>query len=338
LTVSPLRILFRAAAGPRTGFGHLVRCRSLARALGVNVRVSIRGSAATRAAAALAGWQVLESDSDRALRAIDPQLLVVDDPSQQAAGIWVRRARRLGIRVSTIHDLGLGYVVSDLGIDGSIEPRLSMHGGYGDLRGPAHAILDPAVASLRERHVDATPNQILIALGGGSHVFMFAARLCRALAAEVPDATIRVAAGFAGFAHGGGRQPLVHGDWIHAPDGLATELAAASVAVVAGGVTLYEACALGVPAVAVAVTPAQHVTIRAFAAHGAAIDGGVSGTSGCTVEGVAAEVGRLLRSRASCRRLAVAGQRLVDGRGAFRVGTALRQLCAFTPPGVSDAA
>jgi spore coat polysaccharide biosynthesis predicted glycosyltransferase SpsG len=320
------------------GFGHLVRCRSLARALGVNARVSVRGSAATRAAAALAGWQVLASDSDREVRSTDPQLLIVDDPSAQAAGAWVRRARRLGIRVSTIHDLGVGYVASDLGIDGSIEPRLGMHGGYGDLRGPAHAILDPAVAALRDRHVDATPNQILIALGGGSHVFILAERLCTALAAEVPEAKIRVAAGFAGFADGGRRRPLVHGEWIHAPDGLAAELAAASVAVVAGGVTLYEACALGVPAIAVALIPAQRPTIRGFAAHGAAIDGGVWGTSGCTVEAVAAEAGRLLRSRASCRRLAAAGQRLVDGRGAFRVGAALRQLCAFTPPGVSDAA
>ena len=38
-----LRILFRAAAGPRRGFGHLVRCRSLARALGVRPLVALRG-------------------------------------------------------------------------------------------------------------------------------------------------------------------------------------------------------------------------------------------------------------------------------------------------------
>lgn len=335
MTVSPLRVLFRAAAGPRMGFGHLVRCRSLARALGVDTCVSIRGSAATRAAAASAGWKVLSGDSDRELHKANPHLLIVDDPSPQAAGIWVRRARRLGIRVATVHDLGLGYVPSDLGIDGSIEPRTDMRGGYGDLRGPAHAILDPAVAAMRERHVDATPNQILIALGGGSHGLMFAERLCRALAAEIPGARVRVATGFAG---GRRRRALAHGEWIHAPDGLAAELAAASVAVVAGGVTLYEACALGVPAIAVAVAPAQHETIRAFAARGAAIDGGVWGKSGCTVESVAAEVGRLLRSRASGRRLAVAGQRLVDGLGAFRVGAALRQLCAFTSQGVSDAA
>jgi UDP-2,4-diacetamido-2,4,6-trideoxy-beta-L-altropyranose hydrolase len=335
LTAPPLRVLFRAAAGPRIGFGHLVRCRSLARALGVDARVSIRGSVATRAAAALAGWQVLASDTDRELLTTNPQLLVVDDPSQQAAGVWVRRARRLGIRVSAIHDLGLGYVASDLGIDGSVGPHFDMHGGYGDLRGPAHAILDPAVAALRARHVDRTPNQILIALGGGSHVFQFAERLCRALAAEVPEAQIHVAAGFADRRD---RRPLMQGEWVHAPDGLAAELAAASVAVVAGGVTLYEASALGVPAIAVAVTAAQLPTIRAFVAHGAVIDGGLWGTAGCTVDTVATEVGRLVRSRASCRRLAVAGQRLIDGRGAFRVGAALRQLCAFTPPGVSDAA
>jgi len=47
---SGMTVVFRVAAGPRLGFGHLVRCRSLARALGVTPRVWLRGSAATRAA------------------------------------------------------------------------------------------------------------------------------------------------------------------------------------------------------------------------------------------------------------------------------------------------
>ena len=50
---APLRVLFRAAAGPRRGFGHLVRCRSLARALGVRPLVC-------------AAWQRHAAD-DRAL-------------------------------------------------------------------------------------------------------------------------------------------------------------------------------------------------------------------------------------------------------------------------------
>ena len=41
-----LRILFRAPAGPRRGFGHLVRCRSLARALGVRPLIALRGGRA----------------------------------------------------------------------------------------------------------------------------------------------------------------------------------------------------------------------------------------------------------------------------------------------------
>jgi len=44
-----------------------------------------------------------------------------------------------------------------------------------------------------------------------------------------------------------------------------------TVAVVGGGVSLYEAAALGVPAVGVPVVPAQTPTVRAFARRGAAV-------------------------------------------------------------------
>ncbi|MEZ5284175.1 MAG: hypothetical protein R2712_05070 [Vicinamibacterales bacterium] len=81
--------------------------------------------------------------------------------------------------------------------------------------------------------------------------------LSAALAARMPG-EIHVACGFAGTP----APALPHGHWIDAPDGLAGELARASVAIVAGGVTLYEACALGVPVVGLAVTAAQHQTVR----------------------------------------------------------------------------
>jgi len=40
---SDLRVLFRAPAGPRRGFGHLVRSISLARAMGVRPLLCLRG-------------------------------------------------------------------------------------------------------------------------------------------------------------------------------------------------------------------------------------------------------------------------------------------------------
>ena len=56
---SGMTVVFHVAAGPRLGFGHLVRCRSLARALGVTPRAWVRGSAATRASARAMGGEVL---------------------------------------------------------------------------------------------------------------------------------------------------------------------------------------------------------------------------------------------------------------------------------------
>ena len=103
--------------------------------------------------------------------------------------------------------------------------------------------------------------RVLVALGGGSHVKGVAQHLADAIYAVCPRAEILVASGFSR----GRRKPLRHARWLSTTDGLASALRECDVAVVAGGVTLYEACALGVPAVGLAVVPAQRRAIRAFA-------------------------------------------------------------------------
>jgi len=318
---SDIRVLYRVAAGPSVGFGHLVRCRSLARAVGEHPLVSIRGSEATRRIAASSGWTVINASAVEALRAICPDVVVVDDPSARTAALWIRAARRAGIPVAAIHDLGLGYVESDLGIDGSVLPRRGMCGRVGDLTGAAFTILDPAFAVPRPAPVSApgSPARVLIALGGGAHVRRLATAFADAIAARVPDVSIRAASGFTpGALPAPGRVR-----WVRAKDGLAAELAAAAVVVCAGGVTLYEACALGRPAVAVALTNAQQLTIDAIARRGAAVN--ARGADSAAPR-VAAAVERLLRRQAERESLAVEGRRLVDGRGAFRVADALRML------------
>ena len=319
------RVIFAAAAGPTIGFGHLVRCRSLARALGVQPLVSVRGTARTRRRAAAGGWPLVTIRNDEDLQRLDPHVLVVDDPSIKAVRTWVRRARRVGVAAATIHDLAIAAIDSDLVIDGSVQSPRGVDGRFGSLRGHLYTILDPRVRTTRERLTHPRSRRVLVALGGGSRSAI-AARLARAIAARAGDGDvdIRVAAGFTA----GRRMPaLASGKWIHAHGGLAEELSSTSVAVLAGGVTLYEACALGVPSVAVALTSAQHVTIRALARRGATVDGG-SVTDRGTLDRVARAVERLIRDPASRRHMGAVGRRLIDARGAARVAARLRRLPA----------
>jgi spore coat polysaccharide biosynthesis predicted glycosyltransferase SpsG len=315
---SPIRALFAVAAGPRTGFGHLVRARSLARALGIVPIVVLRGTSRTRRRAELLGCRVVSAGSVPALRHLAPDVVVVDDPSAAAVAAWVRRARRANLPVATVHDLGIAAQASDLIVDGSLAPNMKARGRFATLNGPDYMILDPAILGLRQRGVRGVARRprVLIALGGGDSAAA-ALPLARLIAARAPTVEVVTAGGFVGNRRG--------------PNGLAADLARATVAVVAGGVTLYEACALGVPTVAVAVGSSQHVTIRAMARRGATIDGGrwrqtPSGRGGVTPEEVARQVERLLADTSLRRRMARSGRRVVDGRGALRVGEWLRQL------------
>ncbi len=315
-------VVCAVAAGPRLGFGHLVRSRSLARALDVPWRVCLRGSADTARAALSLGADLVHAPFGDATAPVG--LLIVDDPSPREAARWVAGARRRGIPVASIHDGGIGTVASDLIIDGSVcQP--AARPASNALRGPAYAILDPAVAATAR--VASGPARLFLTLGGGAHVQGCASRLCRALDAARPGIVIRVARGFAG---GQACIPLSHGEWVDLPDGVAPELARATVAIVSGGVTLAEACAMGVPAVGVAVTRAQQTAIRALAHRGAVVDGGLLEPDDTRMHQVAAAALALVDSPAEQGRLSSVAARLIDGHGAARVAAALRRLLAVT--------
>jgi spore coat polysaccharide biosynthesis predicted glycosyltransferase SpsG len=211
-------------------------------------------------------------------------------------------------------------VPSDLAIDGSV--GLIGSRSRIDLAGPQFAILDPFVRDRRQRPSVREADRVLIALGGGAHVLRFGSTLAFGICRALPGLEIVIAAGFSG-----GRRPELPsgGQWIHVKRGLSAELSRCAAAVVGGGVTLYEACALGTPAVAVAVAPGQRRTVRAFASQGAALDAG-SVASPRAVSRVAAGVAALLEGGADVDALAERARDLVDGRGAFRVAAHLAAL------------
>jgi spore coat polysaccharide biosynthesis predicted glycosyltransferase SpsG len=167
---------------------------------------------------------------------------------------------------------------------------------------------------------------VLIALGGGPRAVL-GYSIAKAVRREMPWASIRIAGGFA-LASSADRHRIARTGPLN---GLAGELAACDVAVVGGGVSLYEAGARGVAAVGVPVVVPQRPTVRGFVTAGAALG---DASTAPDAERVARDVVRLLRQPALRTALAGQGRKLVDGRGAGRVAEAIRRLASGRPEGL----
>jgi spore coat polysaccharide biosynthesis predicted glycosyltransferase SpsG len=203
---------------------------------------------------------------------------------------------------------------ADLVICGSIDAGDIRSSGT-VLNGPRFYLLDRRIRmALRHRwsRTSDRPMRVLVALGGGQHVRRVAQELVFAIRRYTSDVSIVVAAGFSRA-----RRPLLRGArWISAGAGLTQSLVDCDVAVVAGGVTLYEACALGTAAVGLAVVPSQSRAIGEFASRGAVIDAGIS--SEIAIDRAARGVARLLGDERRRRITALRARQLVDGLGARR--------------------
>ncbi len=303
------RVLFRVACGPGRGFGHIVRAARLGSALDARVWISVLGEpvpgVSRRVRVVHGGLSLLD--------ALRPDLVVLDTPVAGDAARWLRAARRRGLPVASVHDAGIAPVASDLAIDGSLAARRPVAGASRTLLGPRFMIVDPAIA--RTRRV-RQPGRVIIALGGGPRVGL-ARAIAKALRTECPALRVQIAAGFA-----------APGDRIEAGvellgprRSLAPALARASVAVVAGGVTLYEAAALGVPVVAVPVVAGQRAAVTAFDRAGAAV-----AAPPRSPRRIARAAAALLGDASRAGQLARTARRLVDGRGTERVASALMRL------------
>ena len=302
--------LFRVAAGPRLGHGHLRRAEALAQALGRPACISVRGAggAATRLPALEARGPL------HAIDAVRPAVLVIDEPVAAQGEPWCRAAQRRGVPVVSLHDLGLARLPSTLAVDGSVASPSRGWPSAAVLRGLRHAVIRRPRRNRRPFPV----RRVLISLGGGPRRVLVAA-LVSALARCWPSLEILTTQAVPeAAAHANLRT-------VAAPAGLGEWFPRVDVAILAGGLSLYEAIAAGVPSIAVAVVPAQRPTIRGFAAQGLAIDGGTAylAPSRSITRRVTDRLAHVLGDTAWRRRVRREGPRLIDGRGAARVAHAI---------------
>lgn len=323
------RVLFRVAAGPRLGYGHLIRCSRLAESLGVTWHLSLRGGGEAARVARRLGAR-LERGTATRLGSSPWDAWVVDDPNAAAGEPWVRAAHRAGLLVASIHDLGLGARGADIVIDGTMgAPRRRWPGGRWHT-GPRHMILDRRVRDLASREARSPrERQVLVALGGGPRLSALW-RLAAELVKVASGRRLVVAPGMRAVSERWRERFCRLGVGLADPDSFLDQLRRSELAVLGGGVSLYEASALGTPAVAVAVVAAQLPTVRAFARTGLAVAGGRLQDPGGrpAAARVARLVGQLLMNPARRRSLSRAGRTVIDGAGADRVAAVLRDALA----------
>lgn len=332
--------LFRCDGGARIGIGHLMRCRALAAALEqrgwrcwfattresasllsprrpIIVPAGLRGApvvaravAARRIDCLVVDHYGLDADFERAARGTARLVVAIDDLADRPHDCDV------------IVDADPGRRVADYARAGAGRARL--------LLGTRHALLRPEIARLRRAgsRRAAGGGRLLMTLGGADPAGL-SGRILAALPDEAETGLDTVVV--VGPANRRRRQLVRQAaergfECAVAPGDLPRRMTAATLVITAAGTTCWELACLGVPAIVVVTAENQRSCARAMRRAGAGIV--FERADERAVRGIALAVRRLTRDRARRRRMAAAGRRLIDGRGAARVAQVVTRMVA----------
>ncbi len=324
------------AASPSMGFGHLRRSLVLARLIragGMRV-VFVFGANDIWSGTQVddGGYQRVRMSPGACWPAEDdPAALLIDIRGSDAARALCLEARRRGIPVLSIHDLGLEQLPSDVVIDGSVAPGTH---GFGEhpaaYAGPSYLVLDPEFGSLRARprEIRRSIGSVVVALGGGDSSRYFS-KILEGL--RLWNRPVEVT-GFSGFSRWGQEQIDSAGwapmkfRWAAAGESVAEAMFGADLVFTAGGLTIYESLSAGAPTLGLACDEYQHVTVSTLARLGACLDLGMGAQ--LTAAALPDVLERLARDGGRRMKLSERGRELVDGAGAARVGELVRAAAA----------
>lgn len=327
------RLLLRTDGGGGIGLGHLNRCISLATALtrsGATTFFAVHGddAAATRPAEAGYGTErVLDPlDADETIaraRRLECRGVVVD--SYLVDGAYLQQLRAAGLFVVAIDDLNEHEFACQMVVSQSPHaPEAGYRSSSGDTRfllGPQYTILRPEFWDSPLPIVKSRTNNVLITSGGADPDGCLSSWLSTV---DTIDERFSVTAIIGPFfadpsaVHDAAAACERVVRVIEAPPVIRPMLAAADVALIAGGQTIYEAGALGIPAVAVEIASNQRPQMDAFARAGAVLDAGASNDP-ATASRIVQMLGGLIVSQQERQRLSDAAKSLVNRKGAILV-------------------
>ena len=342
---TPPTLLLRADGGPGIGGGHVMRCLALAQAW------SATGGRAIFCTAALSpalrqrlveegfGCVTIEAEGGTAADAeatvaaaasLAAPVVVVD--GYQFTLAFHRRLRDAGLKVAALDDNGeIGGYVDDLVVNQNRHAAPALYPQRAEytrlLLGTEYVLLRREFRGWQgpPRTFPPSPRRILVTLGAADPQNVtpgVIASIAPVLAADVEIAVVVGGSSPHGEAIAARLAQLPNGCLLRDPGaGMADLMAAADLAVCAGGSTMWELACMGVPFVPIVIADNQRQAAAAMARDGypAIESAALERDLPAAVAALAADPGR----RAALSRR---GRQLVDGRGAERVCAALRAL------------
>jgi len=286
-----MTVIVRADAGVALGSGHIVRCSSLLRRLGIDpASVLLLTRSLTPGLLKIVdsiGWQVRdignadseESDARATVVELDDlddvDLLVVDH--YQLGTAWEETVRESVRRLVVIDDLAdrrhtCGVLIDPTITDVSSDRHMESVVTTTMFLGPRYALLDPVYDTWMPRERSGSIRTWLVYLGGATSASDVLPLLSAFDGMEGPEVTMTLVLGraFVGTdevrsaAESLGRVRIL--DWT---DDMPALLMEADCAIGAPGGAQWERCAMGLPTLTVLTTPNQENDAAAFESVGA---------------------------------------------------------------------
>jgi spore coat polysaccharide biosynthesis protein SpsF len=327
--------LIRCDGGGKFGYGHVKRTIALARALrdreGIGAQFCLNGSADALAPILAAGFEAtllnanrLSEDFNRSVLAQSPDIVVCD--VREGVTRQDLEAVRSGPIIAVIDDASDRRLAADFAYYPPLPQTdaLDWQGARACVRvGWEWALLGMSRAVSPAPRL--LPRPTLLVTMGGSDPKGLTLGVARALRKLDPLFRARFVIG-PGVKDGARLAKAIvsqaaHFETVEGAGDLATEYAAADMALAAFGVTAYELAAAGVPAVYLCLTQDHAQSASAFERAGMGVSLGAAERT--APEDVARTVWALLSDRARLREMRAMGLAKIDGEGANRVAADL---------------
>jgi spore coat polysaccharide biosynthesis predicted glycosyltransferase SpsG len=263
-----------------------------------------------------------------------PNAILIDTRNPNGLEHLIKGAKDRGTPVTSIHDLGLNPIASDVVIDGSIAPELKVPDGSVFYSGLSYMVLDPEFCGLhhKQKPIREIIENIFINLGGGDSRKYYL-KVLEGLKRWGRQLTVVGAPGYVPWGQESiEKMDLRRVDFRWEKGSIAPALFQADLAITAGGLSGYEALCVGTPLLALSYDEHQQKTIQGISNENACINLGPG--DALDPELLSEKLAVLERDIEKRKQLSRRGRHMVDGLGFQRVSKIIRDrmpncLCGF---------